>query len=713
VNPPPPVASLGTRWLALFLVLLGVIAYLPLKDAGWIWDDDSYVTKNSVLVDPDGLARIWTPGGTPQFYPLVFMSFWLEARLYGEDFVAKPFGFHLVNWVLHLGSAFLLWRILALLRVPGAWLAAALFLVHPMQVESVAWVTERKNVLAVFLALASLRAWLAFRDAKKGERAGWYLSALLLFAAAMLAKTMVAVLAPTLIALHVWRRSRWTQGDVTAIVPFFLVGVPLGLLTAWLERSWVGASGEELGLTVLDRVVLAPRSALWYVWTWLSPSNIAFIYERWDVNWSDVWQWIPAAIAVAALAGLAVLWRNGQRGPLVLAAIYVGAVFPALGFLDVYPFLFSYVADHFAYVGTLALATASGVVLARVGARVSSKVAWGATAVLSLGLAAVSAGHVTAYESEETLWRRTLATNPNAWMPASNLAGIIVVRAGAAAASGDLAAASPLAKEGESLARRATELYPEGFAPWVKLSESLRLQGRYDEAILAVREAIARNPGVPDNHWMLGRLLELTGRRDEAVEAYRQGATMPEAVRQELVDVKQTKTRRSEFARLLALLGRNEEAAAAWGKVAELDPADPVPLGNAGLARERAGQLDLAADAFKAAIARADPALRPADNQLVMQLMPRLVNALLSKPTSPTDTADALDASRWLVERTGERDPLALLFLARAERANGLATARATFERAQRLAADPLLPQELRAEIGRFANEFGAPPVGP
>jgi protein O-mannosyl-transferase len=130
---------------ALLLVVAVLIAYLPALQGGYIWDDNRYVTENPILPQPDGLAAIWTdPGATIQYYPMVFTTFWLEYRLWGLN----PLGYHATNILLHALSALLLWAILRRLAVPGAWLAAALFALHPVHVESVAWVTERKNVLS-------------------------------------------------------------------------------------------------------------------------------------------------------------------------------------------------------------------------------------------------------------------------------------------------------------------------------------------------------------------------------------------------------------------------------------------------------------------------------------------------------------------------------------------------------------------------------------
>lgn len=714
---PPQSSVRSTWWFLAALVGLCVLASFPLLEAGWIWDDDSYVTRNAILTDPEGLQAIWIPGVTPQYYPLVFTTFWIEAQLVtqltgSDDLSVAPFTFHLVNILLHLGSAVLLWRTLVAMGFrderlqAAAWLAAALFLVHPMQVESVGWVSERKNVLALCLALASLRCWLAKDAAVEGQRAGWYVASLTLFALAMLSKTMVAALAPALLAIDAWRRVPLTGRRLASILPFFLVGVPLGLLTLWIEVHHVGASGEEFALSFADRLVLAPRSALWYVWTWLWPQNLAFIYERFAVDARVAAQWIPLGLAAVAVAASCVAWRRGWRGPLVLLSIFVAAVFPALGFFNVYPFRFSYVADHFAYVGTVALAVGSGWLLATLAARWPRRGAFAGAAALLVGLAAVSATQATAYRDEETLWRRTLAVNPAAAMPASNLAGLLATRAGS---TDDPERKKSIAAEAERFARQAVALEPTSFGAWTHLSESLRLQGRYAEALEAAQESLKQNATIPDTHWAIGRLLELQGEREAAVESYRQGAILPEAVRSDIADPRQRLVRMRDYARILTILGRDAGAAVAWREILALTPDDSMVHGNIALASERLGDWPRAREHFKAAIAHA-PTNTPEGRQLVLQLLPRLVNALLTPPSSPDDCADALQGSRFLVEQTARRDALALLLLARAEQANGIATANATFAEATEKAADPLLPEALRAEIAKFAPLFASSP---
>src|ERR1700716_1012235 len=135
-------------WLLGFvLVVCTILVYLPARNGGFIWDDDDYITKNALLTLPDGLWRIWFSLDSPsQYFPLVYTTFRIERGIWGLN----PSGYHWVNILLHTANALLLWRLLARLKAPGAWMAAMIFALHPVQVESVAWITERKNVLMGF-----------------------------------------------------------------------------------------------------------------------------------------------------------------------------------------------------------------------------------------------------------------------------------------------------------------------------------------------------------------------------------------------------------------------------------------------------------------------------------------------------------------------------------------------------------------------------------
>ena len=235
---------------------------MPALRGGFTWDDDAYVTNNITLRSAPGLSRIWGQlTATPQYYPLVFTSFWLEYHLWGLN----PLGYHIVNVLLHTLAAMLLWRVLVRLQVPGAWLAAGIFALHPVAVESVAWVTERKNVLSAVFYFAAALAYLRWQEREtsdRGANAHYFLS-LTLFICALFSKTVTASLPAALLLVMWWKRGRVAGRDVRPLVPFFVAGAALALVTAWLERTHVGASGPDWALSFLDRCLIAGR-ALWF-----------------------------------------------------------------------------------------------------------------------------------------------------------------------------------------------------------------------------------------------------------------------------------------------------------------------------------------------------------------------------------------------------------------------------------------------------------------
>ena len=307
----PPARLLG--WL---LVLMTVVAYLPAFQAGFIWDDDQHVTENLTLRTFSGLGQIWgQTSATPQYYPLVHTSFWLEYHLWELN----PMGYHVDNVLLHALAAVLLWRALVRLRAPGAWLAAGIFALHPVTVESVAWVTERKNVLSAVFYFAAALAWWRWDDpSAAGGRVpgggtrptGWYIIAFALFVAALLSKTVTCSLPAALLLVIWWKRGRLTAGDVLPLLPFFGVGAGLGLLTSWLERTHVGAAGPEWAFSFFDRCLIAGRALWFYAGELCWPVNLMFSYPRWEINAGVWWQWLYPAAALAVVAGL---WGRRRR----------------------------------------------------------------------------------------------------------------------------------------------------------------------------------------------------------------------------------------------------------------------------------------------------------------------------------------------------------------------------------------------------------------
>ena len=284
-NPGKKLLPSVAGWLAAPLVIaaLALIAHGRGICNGFIWDDDAYVTANETLRTVDGLRKIWLePRATPQYYPLVHTTYWLEYRVWGLD----PAGYHAVNVLLHAGTAVLLYRIFMQLGLPVPWLGAALFAVHPLAVESVSWVTERKNTLSLFLAAAAAAAWFRWRFAPGEERRRpiWLGLAVACFTLAMLAKTVAAMLVPMLVIAVWWKTGRIGLRDLGGVAPLVAIGLPLAGFTVWLEKHHVGADDVDWQLSPAGRLVLAGRAACFYAQKLVWPWPLAFFYDRWRIE---------------------------------------------------------------------------------------------------------------------------------------------------------------------------------------------------------------------------------------------------------------------------------------------------------------------------------------------------------------------------------------------------------------------------------------------
>ena len=530
-------------------MLLPLLVYLPLRSAGFIWDDDAYVTQNANLTSLAGLFRIWLePRSIPQYYPLVHTSYWAEYRLWG----LSATGYHATNVLLHGLNCVLLWRIFARLRLPGAWLAAAIFAVHPVMVESVAWITERKNVLSLAFALCAFASHLRFAPPERDTRdpAAWrfYVLSLLFYAAALLSKTVVCSLPAVLLVVRWWKRGRIRVADVLPLVPFFALGIAAAGATVWLEKHHVGAVGGEWALTPLDRVLLAGRVLWFYAGKLVWPHPLIFFYPQWQVSAAQLWQWSFPIAALLVVATLWVLRTRIGRGPLAAVVIFAGVLFPALGFFDVFPFRYSYVADHFQYHAAPALialfaAGAAGTAV-RLGprARIPSQMA---ALALLVTLGTLGFREASEYHDLGTLYRRTIADNPSAWNAQLNLANLLssegrnvealpfardAVRFAPQIADahntlgGVLFLSAPASGAGRpaQLAEaidafeRALVLDPDHVDALYNGALALRAAGRYEEASRFYVRILAIQPGAVDALVGLGVSLALQGRLDEA-----------------------------------------------------------------------------------------------------------------------------------------------------------------------------------------------------
>ena len=492
-----PVGPPALWWLALAAVTLAV--YQPAWHGGVLWDDDAHLTP-AALRPVSGLWQIWFDlGATQQYYPLVHSAFWLMHRLWGDITT----GYHLVTILLHATSAFLVVVALTRLAIPGALLAGFAFALHPVHVESVAWITELKNTLSTVFYLAAALCYLRFDERR--ESRDWYWAAAY-FVLALFSKTVTATL-PVALAIVIW----WKRGvltwrrDLRPLVPFLGLAVAGGTLTAWVEYSLIGAQGADYELGVFDRVLLAGRAVWFYLASLVWPAHLVFIYPRWTVSAAVWWQWLfPAALAAA----LAVLWRLRirTRSPLAALLLFGVTLGPALGFLNVYPFRYSFVADHFQYAASIpilaALAAGLTVAASRWIAAPSPRVVLAALVLAPLAVLTWQVSHH--YQTEEALFRSVVAGNPSAWMAHSRLAMLEVEKP-----APDIAVAL-------AHARDAVRSNPQGADVHDTLGLLLQSQGQYAEARAAFETASRLNPALLGPHRNLGILAYAEGRLDEA-----------------------------------------------------------------------------------------------------------------------------------------------------------------------------------------------------
>ena len=370
---------------AFVLILITVTAYLPATRCGYIWDDDRYVSSNPLLHAPDGLYRIWFSKDSPsQYFPMVYTSFRLEYKLWGLN----PHGYHITNILLHSINALLLWRLLRSLSIPGGWVAAAIFALHPVQVESVAWVSERKNLLVALFGFLSILMWIRFiyQPSRSGRGRLFYVLSLFFYLLALLSKTTACTL-PAALILILWLRHirvdlrRWVQ-----VIPYLLLGLAAGLLSIWWEKWHQGTGLIELGLNPIERIIIASRALWFYVGKLILPVNLAFSYPQWEIDAGNPSQyvWLFACIVTVYC-----LWRWRDRlgrGPLVAVIYFATTLSPMLGFISLFTFLYTYAADHYQYVaciGPIALVAATtGHILGKSGK--SSKIISGVITVLVL-----------------------------------------------------------------------------------------------------------------------------------------------------------------------------------------------------------------------------------------------------------------------------------------------------------------------------------------
>ncbi|MDE2963983.1 MAG: tetratricopeptide repeat protein [Acidobacteriota bacterium] len=589
---------------ALALALLVAISYLPALEAGFVWDDLIFVEEAAVH-HWSGLWSIWfSPAEIEKeghYWPVVYTSFWLDHKLWGLE----PLGYHAVNVALHLVNVLLAWFLLRRLAVPGAWVIAAVFAVHPLHVESVAWVMERKDLLSALFYLAAALTWIRF---VKTPRPGRYALALGLFAAALLSKSIAVTLPAALLIYHWWQAGRVTRTDLARLAPFF--GVAL-VITALDLSFYTSREPLDLGYSLAERVLIAARALWFYAGKLVWPADLAVIYPLWDVSAADpvAWAYVAAAAALAAA-----LWFGRQRlgrGPLAGILFFAVTLSPVLGFVDYGYMQFSLVADRFQYLAGL------GVLAVLLGAarrgvdRLPSATRTAAAAALILVLAMLGAltwRQAGIYRDEVTFFSHILAHNPNARDAHLNLVGplsdagrledaLAAARAAVEQRPDHSLANSNLGRtlvllnrfeEAEGVLRTARKLDPRNATAHQNLGEALRRQERYEEAIATYRAALAIKEDYAAAHGGLGAVLFELERYGESFAALERSLALdpgaPSAGKTAL------------FAgRAARKLGRSRAAEAQFRKAAALAPGSAEPLlelSNLLFAQDRAAEAE-------------------------------------------------------------------------------------------------------------------------
>ena len=551
---------------AAVIAAAGVFAFAPAIRGSWLWDDSSAIGENPVLRDTVGLWKIWSGHAGQDYFPLTTSVQWVQWHLWQGNVA----GYHATNIALHILSALLLWRVLRRLGSGAAWLGGLLFAVHPLAVESVAWMSELKNTLSLPPLLLAALAYLNFERARGLSPAGclsptaptspfnawgWYAASLASFIAAMLCKSSV-VMFPIILLLHAWwRRGRVGRRDLAEAAPFFAVSIILGLTTIHFQTARAMAHISLPTEDLATRIGAAGPAAVFYLSKAVLPLNLMPIYPDWSPEGPFLWR----ALAWCGIAaGLGVCWAKRAswgRHALFGFGFFLLNLLPVLGIVPMAYLRISRVSDHFAYLPLLGLIGLVAAAAGRWRAAARPSLFWTCAVLATAACAGASRNYSRVFESEETLWTYALQLNPKAWLAHNNL-GIVFAQSG---------------RFGEAIAHgeEAVRLKP-GFAEArSNLGLTLTEARRLPEAIDQLTEAVHLDPDLAGARLNLGRALLAVGRAQEAVvqleQVLRLEPASPEARRNLAVA-------HNNFGNALARGGSLSEAIAEFQRALQSDP---------------------------------------------------------------------------------------------------------------------------------------------
>ncbi len=533
------------------IVVACILVYWPALNGGFIFDDDILLTENPLVRSADGLPRIWVGTESGDYWPVTYTMFWFEWRLWGMH----PLGYHGVNLLLHIAAALLIWTILEELSIPGAFLAALLFAVHPVNVESVAWIAQRKGLLALVFFLLSILWYLRAQQQSRGEpeeshrSAGfgfWYWCSLLSFVMAMLSKGSVAMLPLVLLLVAWWQSRRIGISDLIRIAPFFAVAGLLTVVNVWFQKHGMMITVRNVGFS--ERLAGAGSIIWFYLSTAMAPIHLVFIYPQWRVDVHDLIWWLPL-MAVAAVT-IALWWRRNSREMRWVRAILFAWLFfclslvPILGFADIGFMRYSLVADHYqhiALIGVVALGAAGWSTWRTRSARPRPDGEYFAT--LAVGTLMLLACHqASIYKNPVALYEDTLRKNPSCTLAHFNLAFTLAEQGRLEDAAehyqqalrlqpdyiqarnnlGSLLVRQGRVQEAIEHFQQVLRIQPDNAVADTNMGIALLAANRTPEALEYLEKAVRLADHDPDAHLNFGIALARSGRLPEAVEQFEQ-----------------------------------------------------------------------------------------------------------------------------------------------------------------------------------------------
>ncbi len=398
----------------------------------------------------------------------------------------------------------------------------------------------------------------------------------------LLAKSAIDTLPAALLLGFYWKYGKldWRK-EVRPLIPFFATGIAAGLFTAWVERAVIGASGNDFQFSLIERSLIAGRAFWFYLGKLAWPADLIFSYPRWRISASVGWQYFFPALALGLVALLAWLRRRWSAAPLAAVLYFAGTLFPALGFISIFPFRYSFVADHFQY-----LASVGPMVLAAAGVTMVFdswiKKAWLPGLIFRAALA-VTLGFLTwqqcgMYAGAETLYRTTISRNPQSWLSYNNLGRVMEEQGRTGEAAADY--------------RKAIEINPASYEARLNLGDLLAQQGQTDDAMAQFREAYQVNPGSAAAHYDLGNILLDRGKTEEAIGQYREALRI------------KPENAPAHFNLGVALFGqgRTDEAAAQYREALRIEPAYTDASVNLGIVLMQQGRAEEGTAQFRNAL---------------------------------------------------------------------------------------------------------------